>query len=142
MFERIYSVGCFDHFHKGHKALFARMRKLGKVIIIGIHDDASLKELKGLRPAHHDDLSTRIENIRPFIDLVFIVPSTDPTRALRSILRSDDNLESACYVRGDDMPDFPGRKEIEGRIAIQLLPYTVGVSSTQLRRRIVLGEAT
>jgi len=111
------------------------MRALGCTVITGIHDDASLEKLKGLSADHHDDLATRIGNIRPFVDHVFIVPSTDPSLALCAALHPEDSIESACYVRADDMPDFPGRGEIEGRISIKLVPYTVGISSTILRQK-------
>lgn len=45
-----------------------------------------------------------------------------------------DKGESAAYVRGDDMPDFPCRSVVENLMPIKFLPYTEGVSSTLLRR--------
>lgn len=42
--------------------------------------------------------------------------------------------ETACYVRGDDMKDFPSRDVVENLMPIKFLPYTKGVSTTQLRK--------
>lgn len=37
-FDKVYTIGCFDLLHEGHIKLFERMRKLGKQLIIGVHD--------------------------------------------------------------------------------------------------------
>jgi hypothetical protein len=45
-----------------------------------------------------------------------------------------DEGETAMYVRGDDMPDFPSRDVVENLMPIKFLPYTEGVSTTQIRK--------
>ncbi len=52
-------------------------------------------------------------------DMVFVIPDTDPTPFLAAMV-SDCDVQSglACYVRGDDMPDFPGRSFIESRMPV------------------------
>lgn len=42
--------------------------------------------------------------------------------------------ETAMYIRGDDMKEFPSRKVVETLMPIKFLPYTQGVSSTQIRK--------
>jgi hypothetical protein len=42
--------------------------------------------------------------------------------------------ETGMFVRGDDMPNFPSRQVVENLMPIKLLPYTEGVSSTQIRK--------
>jgi len=44
--------------------------------------------------------------------------------------------ETALYVRGDDMPNFPAKPFVETIMLICLLHYTYGVSSTQIRMNI------
>lgn len=34
----------------------------------------------------------------------------------------------ACYVRGEDMLDFPGREFVEDRMPVYFVPRTEGVS--------------
>ena len=46
VFEYIFTIGCFDKFHKGHITLLESMQKRGEKIIIGLHDNNSIKKLK------------------------------------------------------------------------------------------------
>lgn len=133
MFDRIYTVGCFDYFHHGHELLFKKMREYGKTIIVGIHDDKSIEELKNLNPDQHEDLQTRMSKVKKFCDIVYVIPHKDPTFFLKCIVRDDDTNETACFIRGDDMPNFPGKEFINSKMSIKYLPYTTGISSTQIR---------
>ena len=63
--------------HHGHSNLLESLRQFGSIVIVGIHDDDSYLKLKGQLPI--DDLATRIENLRPFADTVFVIDDTDPT---------------------------------------------------------------
>ena len=40
----IFTIGCFDKFHKGHIKLLENMQKQGEKIIIGLHDNNSIKK--------------------------------------------------------------------------------------------------
>lgn len=135
MYDRIYTVGCFDYLHYGHKSLFSKMREMGKQIVVGIHDDASIEKLKNITKNDHQSLQIRMKNVRKFVDQVFVIPSTDPTIYLECMLLDSDNKNNACFIRADDMPDFPGRRFIESKISVQFLPYTPGVSSTLIRKK-------
>ena len=46
MYNTVYTVGCFDWFHKGHEILLNTLKTYGKKLIVGIHDDSSLEQLK------------------------------------------------------------------------------------------------
>lgn len=138
MFERVYTVGCFDHFHQGHINLLTSMKKLGRRIIAGIHDDTSLKLLKNLSPDEHDPIEVRMAKLRAYVDQVYVIPDRDPTFFLQCMVLPEDNLvtNTSCYARADDMPNFPGRKFIETRMEIFLIPYTKGISSTEIRKKL------
>ena len=107
-YDRIYSIGCFDYFHKGHEILFSRMRKIGKQLIVGVHDDESLEKLKNLKPSDHQPIDIRLANVRKHADIVYVVKNTDPSNDLKKVLRKDDTKDNACFVRGVDMINFPG----------------------------------
>ena len=70
---------------------------------------------------------------------VFVVSSTDPSPYIRCCVHLKSG-QKALYVRGDDMPQFPGRSVCEELMSIKLLPYTRGVSSTVLRARLESGN--
>jgi bifunctional ADP-heptose synthase (sugar kinase/adenylyltransferase) len=54
---------------------------------------------------------------------------------MEHIMLEKDMLPEDCiFVRGDDWRDFPGRSDIEQLgIPIVLIPYTEGVSTSQIR---------
>ena len=135
MFDRVYTVGCFDYFHYGHISLLTRMKKYGKKLIVGIHDDKSIEELKNLRPDQHEPLETRMANVKQYADIVYVIPHKNPTFYVNCVLMNEDNMENACFIRGNDMPNFPGRDLIENKISIKFLEYTHGISSTQIRKQ-------
>ena len=61
-----------------------------------------------------------------------MISSTDPSPYIRCCVHLQPG-QSALYVRGDDMPQFPGRAVCEELMPVKLLPYTQGISSTMLR---------
>ena len=78
-FDRVYTIGCFDWFHHGHEKLLERLRKYGKQVIVGVHDDNSLIKLKNLKSGEYESFKTRMKNVKKFADVVYVIPHTDPT---------------------------------------------------------------
>lgn len=72
-------------------------------------------------------------NVKTLADEVFCIAGTDPSNFMTCIV-SLSKGQTALYVRGDDMYDFPSRKVVENLMPIKFLPYTLGVSSTQIRK--------
>lgn len=129
---RVFTVGCFDLAHRGHENLFRALREYGRYLVVGLHDDESYFKLK--RKQTIDKLEKRIENIKPFCDQVFVIPSTDPTPFLKAMVSDQDVRDGyCCYVRGADMPQFPGRAFVESVMPVYLLPRSDGVSSSLVR---------
>ena len=133
MYERIYTIGCFDFLHEGHINLINSMKKMGKTIIAGIHDNNSLKKLKNLSDNDYQDILIRVKNLKKHVDHVYIISDTDPSLFLYSIISKYDNKNNACFVRADDNINFPGINIINGIISIKYLPYTQNISSTIIR---------
>jgi len=130
---KVVTVGTFDVAHHGHVNLLRSMRAFGKSTIVGIHDDVSYAQLKGKPP--EEPLEKRMAAIRDHCDVIFVIPSTDPTPYIAaSLLPSDVEKKRVVYVRGEDMAEFPGRKWVESKkIPIYLLPRTESVSSTLIK---------
>lgn len=137
-YKRVFSVGCFDQFHYGHKKILTSMREYGDELIIGIHDDESIEKLKNLPINAHKKLSDRLKDLKPFCDRIFIINSTDPTDALIGIISENDNKENSVFIRGDDNQKFPGKKFVENKISIHYLPYTETISATKIRKDLGL----
>lgn len=81
-----------------------------------------------------DPLPQRIRNIKPWCDMVFVIPATDPTPYMEAMVsESDVSAGSLCYVRGEDMVHFPSRDYVESVMSVYFIPRSEGVSSTLLR---------
>ncbi|CAF5209486.1 unnamed protein product, partial [Rotaria magnacalcarata] len=131
--DKVYTIGCFDLFHEGHRLLLQRMRQFGREVIVGVHDSRSIQKLKHRVPV--DGTETRMLNVKRYADQVYCVAGTDPSVFVKSIVHLNKN-ETALYVRGDDMADFPSRHVVEELMPVKFLPYTNGVSSTKLRKEL------
>jgi len=137
-YERVFSVGCFDQFHFGHKKILTTMREYGNELIIGIHDDDSIEKLKNLSPNAHKKLEDRLKDLKPYCDRIFIINSTDPTNSLIGIIAESDNKENSVFIRGADNQTFPGKQFVENKINIHYLPYTESISATKIRKDLGL----
>ena len=130
--RKVYTIGCFDLFHRGHQNVLLSLREFGCFIVAGIHDDESYFQLKGKYTI--DNLETRMENIKPYVDQVFVIPSTDPEVYIQGMVSQQDiDSGACCYGRGDDMLDFPSRPWVESVMPVHFVPRTEGCSSTLIR---------
>lgn len=130
--RKVYTIGCFDLFHRGHQNVLKSLREFGYFIVAGIHDDESYFKLKNKYTI--DNLETRMKNVKPFVDQIYVIPSTDPALYLKSMV-SEQDIESGscCYARGDDMLNFPGREWVESVMPVHFVPRTESCSSTLIR---------
>ena len=130
--RKVYTIGCFDLFHRGHAHVLHSLREFGHFIVAGIHDDASYFKLKKKHPI--DNLEKRMANLKPHVDMIYVIPSTNPMPYIQMAV-SDQDIEQGlcCYARGDDMLEFPGRPWVESVMPVHFLPRTEGCSSSLIR---------
>ena len=130
--RKVYTIGCFDLFHRGHQNVLLSLREFGAYIVCGIHDDESYYQLK--KKYTIDNLETRMKNVKPFVDQIYVIPSTDPLLYIQSVVSDQDIASgSCCYARGDDMLNFPGREWVESVMPVHFVPRTEACSSTLIR---------
>merc|ERR1712232_985150 len=130
--RKVYTIGCFDLFHGGHQNVLISLREFGYYIVAGIHDDESYFKLKNKYTI--DNLETRMNNVKPYVDQLFVIPSTDPLLYIKSMVSEQDiETGSYCYARGDDMLQFPGREWVESVMPVHFVPRTESCSSTLIR---------
>lgn len=130
--RKVYTIGCFDLFHRGHQNVLNSLREFGYFIVAGLHDDESYFKLKNKYTI--DNLETRMKNVKPFVDQLYVIPSTDPLLYIKSVVSEQDIEQgSCCYARGDDMKEFPGRDWVESVMPVHFVPRTESCSSSLLR---------
>ena len=125
----VFTNGCFDIIHKGHKTYLKAAKRLGDYLIIGLNSDSSVRELKGLdRPIN--DQNNRAKNLLKldYVDAVTIFSELTP-----EILIND--LSPDLLVKGGDYKP----EEVVGRDFVQsyggkvvILPFVPGYSTTNI----------
>ena len=84
MFEYIFTIGCFDKLHKGHIKLLESIKKHTDKIIVGLHDNNSIKKLKNISDVYsYDD---RKRNLEKYAYDVFKINDADPTKAIQEYI--------------------------------------------------------
>lgn len=133
----ILNAGIFDCFHEGHQNLLRKMRLAGEKNVVVIHDDYSCYLIKGKFPIQ--DTKRRIWNLKMsgLVDKVYLTKSTDPAMEFEKVIKKY-GADNIIYMRGDDCRDFPGKWMLERyNIPIEYVPYTKGISSTQIRNDLL-----
>jgi D-beta-D-heptose 7-phosphate kinase/D-beta-D-heptose 1-phosphate adenosyltransferase len=133
--ERIvFTNGCFDLLHVGHIRYLQQARGLGDRLVVGLNNDASVRQLKGAgRPVLPQDERAGILAALACVDYVTLFGDATPL-ALIQLLRPDILVKG-----GDYTPDtVVGRDDVEaygGTVAI--VPYVAGVSTTGIIENIL-----
>jgi D-beta-D-heptose 7-phosphate kinase/D-beta-D-heptose 1-phosphate adenosyltransferase len=136
-FRVVFTNGCFDLLHGGHRTLLRKATAEGDVVVVAVDSDDNVRRNKGKTRPIQDQI-TRAENIAALsgVDAVCVFDDTDPAadNALRNLIRAvqpDVLVKGAEYagrliVGADDVmkQDVPGR--------VVLVPMLSGASTTAL----------
>jgi D-beta-D-heptose 7-phosphate kinase/D-beta-D-heptose 1-phosphate adenosyltransferase len=128
--ERIvFTNGCFDLLHVGHIHYLQYARSLGDRLVVGLNDDASVRQLKGVgRPLNPQDERARILAALACVDYVTIFSTPTPLELIQC-LRPDVLVKGGDYtpetVVGKDAVEAYGG-------TVHIAPYVPGVSTTTI----------
>ena len=136
MFENVYVIGVFDLFHRGHVEFLKKARSLGKNLIVAVNGDEMVASYKR-KPLYSE--SDRLEILKScrFVDEAFIISVYDNKEFI-------EKYKIDAIVHGDDwevnsyMRQIRVTKEYlkEKKVELVLLPYTSGISTSQIRKMI------
>lgn len=135
--KRVFVPGVFDVFHVGHLNYLRRASQAGDFLIVGVQDDRSVFQSKGVRPVI--PLTERmaiIEALR-FVDEVISYVSVYQGPLLED-LKIDVFAVGEEYGDNDSYPDQKRSLEYCKKKGIEVvrIPRTHHVSSTQIRERL------
>jgi D-beta-D-heptose 7-phosphate kinase/D-beta-D-heptose 1-phosphate adenosyltransferase len=106
----VFTNGCFDIIHAGHVSYLEEARKLGDRLIVGINDDASVSNLKGLgRPINTVDRRKAVLAGLESVDWVLDFGDDTPERLL-ALLQPDILVKGGDY----DKEGVVGWEIVEG----------------------------
>lgn len=102
MFEYIFTIGCFDKFHKGHIKLLENMKEKTEKIIIGIHNDDSVNKLKNTTDI--DSIDIRKKNLQKYAHDIFVIDDVDPTNAIKQYISEhfNKNINNNIILKNND----------------------------------------
>lgn len=127
----IYTAGVWDLLHRGHINLLWQSRALGDVLVVGVVSDDGVERYKGRRPVENIVARTEAARRLPFVDVVAVQHTTDPSELL-------ERFRPDVMTHGDDWDRLREGHETLERLGVEwvTIPYTRGVSSTALREAV------
>ena len=84
MFEYIFTIGCFDKFHKGHIKLLESMKKETNKIIVGIYTNKIISIKKNISDVYSYD--SRKKCVEEYSYDTFMIDDVDPTKAIQEYI--------------------------------------------------------
>jgi len=112
----VFTNGCFDILHAGHVSLLQRCAALGDMLIIGLNDDHSIRELKGpQRPVNNQNHRAYLLSALQCVDSVVLFSEQTPIRLIEAI-KPDILVKGGDYtpetVVGADIVEASGGKVV------------------------------
>ena len=121
----VFTNGCFDIIHSAHIKLLKYAKSLGKILVVGLNSDSSVKEIKGeKRPINNEiERSQLLINIG-WVDFVIIFNDNTPYFVL-------ENLKPDILVKGGDynIDQLVGKEFVK---EVVLFDYIKGSSTTNI----------
>lgn len=131
-----YTQGTFDLFHIGHLTLLLNAKELCDFLIVGINSDNLVKEYKHHFPIISQQERKQIVESIKVVDQCVIVETLDKVSILKK-------FHFDVVFIGDDWKNTERYKKAEeqfsrlGNIKIEYLPYTKGISTTDIKTKIL-----
>lgn len=112
----VFTNGCFDVLHAGHVSLLQRCAELGDMLILGINDDHSVRELKGDgRPVNNQNHRAQLLNALGCVDSVVLFNEDTPIKLIEAI-KPDILVKGGDYtvetVVGHELVEAAGGKVV------------------------------
>ena len=129
----VFTNGCFDILHVGHKRYLQQAATLGDILVVGVNSDASVRRLKGpTRPVNNEQDRAEMLSALGFIDYVVIFDEDTPYELIKKI-------QPDVLVKGGDYKpeEVVGKDIVEARGGqLELISFVEGKSTTNIIKKI------
>lgn len=129
----VFTNGCFDILHVGHKRYLQQAATLGDILVVGVNSDASVKRLKGpSRPVNNEQDRAEMLSAMGFIDYVVIFDEDTPYELIKKI-------QPDVLVKGGDYKpeEVVGRDIVMARGGrLELISFVEGKSTTNIINKV------
>ena len=123
----VFTNGCFDLLHKGHRDLIKQSFSFGDILIVGLNSDESVKRLKG----EHRPIKNEVERKNTllntgYVNEVYIFDDDTPLELI-NLIKPDVLVKGGDYAPNE----IVGYEEVASSGGeIKIVPLTPGFSTT------------
>ncbi len=123
----VFTNGCFDLLHKGHKDLIKQSFSFGDILIVGLNSDESVKRLKGEdRPMQNEFERKNALLNTGYVNEVYIFDDDTPLELIK-LIKPDILVKGGDYTPNE----IVGYEEVTSSGGeIKIVPLTPGFSTT------------
>lgn len=132
-----YTCGVYDLLHVGHLNLFERCKEYCDILIVGVCNDDYVRTVKGHEPVIDENSRLRMVQAIGVVDGAYLIDieQTNDKLAAWNLFHFD------VLFSGDDWKGSERYKKTEEQFkelsaSIIYLPYTKGVSTTEIRTQL------
>ena len=125
----VFTNGCFDLLHKGHRDLIKQSFSFGDILIVGLNSDESVKRLKGEdRPMQNEVERKNALLNTGYVDEVYIFDDDTPLELIK-LIKPDILVKGGDYTPNE----IVGYEEVTTSGGeIKIVPLTPGFSTTSI----------
>jgi glycerol-3-phosphate cytidylyltransferase len=133
----LYTGGTFDLFHAGHVNLLKKLSTLG-LVTVGLNTDEFINEYKGKPPVcNYEERKIVLENNKFVYD---VIPNTGGADSKPAIERAKPDIVAigSDWARRDYYKQMGFTQDWldQQGIILMYVPYTHGISTTDIKQRI------
>ena len=123
----VFTNGCFDLLHKGHRDLIKQSFSFGDILIVGLNSDESVKRLKGEdRPMQNEVERKNALLNTGYVNEVYIFDDDTPLELI-NLIKPDILVKGGDYTKNE----IVGYEEVTNSGGeIKIVPLTPGYSTT------------
>lgn len=133
-----YTDGVYDLFHVGHLNMIETAKQNCEYLIVGVHADAVVEEYKHRRPIINETDRRRIIESMKGVDRAVINQFRDKLRLWE--LYHFDVIFIGDDWKGTDRWNRFEQILAEVNVDVVYVPYTKGISTTEIREKIMDGD--
>lgn len=138
MNNKLYTGGTFDCFHGGHVNFLRMCSKLAEKVIVSLNTDEFIQEYKGKPPIMtNSERFSLVESCRYVDEVVWNTGGSDSkpaiTKVKPDIIAIGDDWAQKDYYK---QMQFTQEWLDDNNIVLVYLPYTKGISTTEIKQRI------
>lgn len=132
-----FTTGVFDLFHVGHLNLLERCKEQCEYLIVAVCGDDYVTQVKKKTPVYPEEERLRIVGALKCVDEVSSISLEEISNKMLALERFHfDVLFSGDDWKGSERYKETERQFAECGVSIEYLPYTQGISTTQIKEEL------